>query len=110
MPCVPVTYEDVILPFDGSEGATAVLRHASEIARWADATVQIVRVADSTRDSVTVVDGRSVDALARRGEDIVDEAADALDGLGVAYDTDVAQATRPRRSSSTSSGTARTWS
>jgi nucleotide-binding universal stress UspA family protein len=84
-------YETILLPFDGSEGAMTVLHHASEIAHWADATVQVLYVADTTRDSVTVVDGTTVDALERQGEDIVDEAAKTLDTLGVAYDTDVVQ-------------------
>lgn len=84
-------YETILLPFDGSEGAMTVLHHASEIAQWADATVQVLYVADTTRDSVTVVDGRPVDALERHGEDIVEEAANTLDRLGVAYDTDVVQ-------------------
>jgi len=84
-------YEDILLPYDGSEGAAEVLHHASEIAHWADATIQVLYVADTTRDSVTVVEGHTVDALAQRGEDIVDEAAKTLDTLGVSYDTDVVQ-------------------
>ncbi len=84
-------YETILLPFDGSEGATAVLDHAAEIARWADATVQVLYVADSTRDSVTVVEGKTVDALAQAGEQTVETAATALDRRGVAYETDVVQ-------------------
>ncbi|WP_278000023.1 universal stress protein [Halocatena marina] len=84
-------YENILLPFDGSEGAAEVLHHASELAHWADATIQILYVADTTRDSVTVVDGHTVDALAQQGEDIVDEASKILDSLGVPYETDVVQ-------------------
>jgi nucleotide-binding universal stress UspA family protein len=84
-------YENILLPFDGSEGAAEVLHHASEIAHWADATIQLLYVADTARDSVTVVEGHTVDALVREGEDIVDEAAKTLDTLGVSYDTDVVQ-------------------
>jgi len=84
-------YENILVPFDGSEGAAEVLHHASEIAHWADATLELLYVADTTRDSVTVVEGRTVDALEQRGEDVVDEAAKTLDTLGVAYDTDVVQ-------------------
>jgi len=84
-------YENVLLPFDGSDGAAEVLHHASEIAHWADATLEVLYVADTTRDSVTVVEGRTVDALEQQGEDVVDEAAKTLDTLGVAYDTDVVQ-------------------
>jgi len=84
-------YENVLVPFDGSEGAGAVLDHASELAHWADATIQVLYVADTTRDSVTVVEGETVDALVQEGEDVVDEAAKTLETLGVAYETDVVQ-------------------
>src|SRR6056297_1744488 len=84
-------YDNILLPFDGSEGAAEVLHHASELAHWADATIQILYVADTTRDSVTVVDGKAIDALEQKGEDIVEEAAKTLDTLGVPYNTDVIQ-------------------
>jgi len=84
-------YDTILLPYDGSEGAAEVLHHASEIAHWADATIQVLYVADTTRDSVTVVEGHTVDALAQQGEDVVEEAAKTLDTLGVSYDTDVVQ-------------------
>jgi len=84
-------YDNILVPFDGSDGATEVLHHAAEIAQWADATVQVLYVADTTRDSVTVVEGQTVDALVQQGEDIVDEAAKTLATLGPDYDTDVVQ-------------------
>lgn len=84
-------FENILLPFDGSEGAAEVLHHASEIAHWADATIRVLYVADTARDSVTVVGGESVDALVQEGEDVVDEAAKTLDTLGVSYSTDVVQ-------------------
>jgi nucleotide-binding universal stress UspA family protein len=84
-------YEDILLSFDGSDGAAAVLHHASEIAHWADATIRVLYVADTTRDSVTVVEGRTVDALVQQGEDVVEEAEKTLDTLAVSYGTDVVQ-------------------
>jgi nucleotide-binding universal stress UspA family protein len=84
-------YDDILLPYDGSEGAAEVLHHASEIAHWADATIRVLYVADTTRDSVTVVEGHAVDVLEREGADIVDEAAKTLDTLGVSHETDVVQ-------------------
>lgn len=84
-------YENILLPFDGSDGAADVLRHAGEIARWADATVRVLFVADTSRDSVTTVDGRVIDALAQRGDDVVADAASALSELGVDHETDVVQ-------------------
>ncbi len=84
-------YDNILLPFDGSEGAAAVLHHASEIAHWADATLKILYVADTTRDSVTVVEGQTVDVLMEKGKDIVEEATKTLDTLGTSYDTDIVQ-------------------
>jgi nucleotide-binding universal stress UspA family protein len=84
-------YENILLPFDGSEGAAEALHHASEIAHWADATIHVVYVADTARDSVTVVEGHTVDALVQQGEEIVDEAARTLETLGSSYDTDIVQ-------------------
>lgn len=84
-------YETILLPYDGSDGAAEVLHHAGEIAHWANATVQVLYVADTTRDSVTVVEGDTVDVLERKGEEIVEEAAEALETLGVSYNTDVVQ-------------------
>lgn len=84
-------YEDILLPFDGSDGASEVLHHASDIAHWTDATLHLLYVADTTRDSVTVVEGGVVDALVREGEDILDEAVDTLNTRGIAYETEVVQ-------------------
>jgi nucleotide-binding universal stress UspA family protein len=84
-------YENVLLPFDGSEGAAEVLHHASEIAHWADATIHLLYVADTTRDSVTVVEDHTVDVLEQQGEEILEEAKKTLQTLGNAYETDVVQ-------------------
>lgn len=84
-------YDDILLPFDGSEGAGAVLHHAAEVAHWADATVHVLYVADTTRDSVTVVETQVVDALEREGEEIVEEATETLRTLGADYESDVVQ-------------------
>jgi nucleotide-binding universal stress UspA family protein len=84
-------YEDILLPFDGTEGAAEVLHHASEIAHWADATIHVLYVADTSRDSVTVVEGEAMDGLVRVGEDIVEEAEDTLRTLSVDYESDVVQ-------------------
>ena len=84
-------YETILLPFDGSDGAAEVLHHAAEIAHWADATIRVLYVADTNRDSVTVVQGQTVDALEQEGRDIVEDAAETLSTLGVPHRTDVVQ-------------------
>jgi len=84
-------YEDILLPFDGSDGAAEALHHAAEIAHWADATIHLLFLADTTRDSVTVVQNQTVDALVQKGKDIVEEAEKTLHTLGSDYGSDVVQ-------------------
>lgn len=84
-------YDKILLPYDGSEGSAAVLHHAGEIAHRSDATIHILYVADTARESVTVVESDVVDTLVREGEDTVDEAAKTLDTLGVSHETAVVQ-------------------
>jgi nucleotide-binding universal stress UspA family protein len=84
-------YEDILLPFDGSDGAAEALHHAAEIAHWADATVHVLFVADTTRESVSLVETQVVDALVKEGKDIVEDAEKTLGTLGVEYDSDVVQ-------------------
>jgi nucleotide-binding universal stress UspA family protein len=84
-------YDSILLPVDGSEHAAKIVHHAAELAQWTAATIQVVFVADTTRDSVTVVGGDVVDALEREGERIVSDVADTLEALGVEHGTDVVQ-------------------
>ena len=84
-------YERILLPVDGSTGASEALYHAGEIAQWADGSVQLLYVADTARDSVTVVENDVVDALEQEGEEVIEEAASVLESLGVEYATDVVQ-------------------
>ncbi|GAA5060683.1 universal stress protein [Haladaptatus pallidirubidus] len=84
-------YNDILLPFDGSDGAIDLLHHSSAIAQWADATIHVLFVADTTRDSIVTIEGQVVDALEEQGEDVVEEAAEILKELGVDHETDVVQ-------------------
>ncbi len=84
-------YDSILFPFDGSSGAAEALHHTAEIAHWTDATVRVLYVADTTRDSVTVVGSDVVDALVDEGESVVAEAAKTLETLGVPHETDVVQ-------------------
>ncbi|MXR40582.1 universal stress protein [Halobaculum sp. WSA2] len=84
-------YDHILLPFDGSDGATAVLHHVAEIAAAHDATVQVLFVADTTRDSMTVIGGEPVDALVEHGEAVVADAERTLATSGVDCETDVVQ-------------------
>lgn len=84
-------YDEILLPFDGSDGAAKALYHTAEIAHWADAKIRILFVADTTRDSLTVVETQVVDALVQQGESIVGEAEKTLETLGVDHHSDVVQ-------------------
>ncbi|WP_226042779.1 universal stress protein [Natrinema sp. DC36] len=84
-------YENILVPVDDSEDSSEILHHVGELANWENATIRLLFVADTTRDSVTVVENRVVDALVEEGEDIVEEASKTLCTLGVEYETDVVQ-------------------
>lgn len=87
-------YDSILLPVDEAAVESSLLYHAAELANWDDASVELLYVADTSRDSVTVdTTGDVVDALVREGEDVVDEASGVLDSLGVDYSTSVEQGT-----------------
>jgi nucleotide-binding universal stress UspA family protein len=84
-------YDDICFPTDGSDGATAALDHALDIAAAVDATLHLLNVADTSRDSVTRIGGEVVDALETEGERIVDAAAERASERGVSTTTAVLQ-------------------
>jgi len=84
-------YDDILLPVDGSPGTAPILAHTRDIAQAFDATVHVLYVADTARDSVTTIGGKVLDALVEAGESIVAEAGRTVGGVGVDYDTDVVQ-------------------
>jgi len=86
-------YDSILLPIDEAAAESSLLYHAAELATWDDATVELLFVADTGRDSVTVAEGEIVDALVHEGEEVVDEAASLLDSLGVEYTTSIEQGT-----------------
>ena len=72
-------YETILVPTDGSDQADAAIDHAVSLARAHDATVHLLYVADSNRDSVTTLGGEVVDALEQEGERIIGNATERLD-------------------------------
>ena len=84
-------YERILVPVDGSDGSEEVLYHAGEMAQRTGGEVTLLFVADTSRDSVTVVENDVVDALEREGASVVDDAGEVLGSLGVDYSTDVVQ-------------------
>ncbi len=84
-------YERILFPTDGSEGAAAAFDHVLDVAAGTGASLTVLNVADTTRDSVTVVDGEVVDALETEAERIVAEAAERARGRGVEVETETMQ-------------------
>jgi nucleotide-binding universal stress UspA family protein len=84
-------YEEILFPFDGSEGAAETLHHAAEIATWTDGEIRLLYVADTTEYSTTRVESTVVDGQVEHGEEVLETATETLDSLGVEYATDVVQ-------------------
>ncbi|QLG62307.1 universal stress protein [Halorarum salinum] len=73
-------YDDVLLPVDGSDGTGAALAHAESLGTTYGATVHVLHVADTNRDSVTTLAaGNTVDVLSEKGTELVEEVSAALD-------------------------------
>jgi len=84
-------YQEILLPFDGSNGAADALHHAAEIARWADTSIDLLYVADTAFDSLTTVRTDVIDVLVQEGEETLKDAGQTLDTLGVNSRSDVVQ-------------------
>ncbi|WP_254767670.1 universal stress protein [Salinilacihabitans rarus] len=88
-------YDRILFPADGSEGANEVFDYALALAEAQDATLYLLHVADTTRDSVTRIGGEVVDVLEREGEQIVAELAERATARHVSTVTDVIQGAVP---------------
>ncbi|NHN43205.1 universal stress protein [Halorubellus sp. JP-L1] len=86
-------YDSILLPVTTDTSETAVCYHVGELATALGADVTVLSVADTRRDSVTLVDGAVVDALEAEAREAVDVAVDVLQSLGLDPRTDVVQGT-----------------
>ena len=68
-------YDRILFPTDGSDPADAAFDYALSVAAAHDATVHVLHVADTGRDSVTRIGGDVVDVMMGEGDNIVNEAA-----------------------------------
>lgn len=84
-------YEVILFPTDGSDAADAALQHALEHAGNYGATLHVLYVADTNRDSVSIVGSTVVDALVEEGEAIVDTAEKQALDRGIAVESAVVQ-------------------
>jgi nucleotide-binding universal stress UspA family protein len=84
-------YEDILFPTDGSDPAESVLEYALQIATEHGATIHLLNVADTGRDSVTTIRGEVIDTLEQEGQRIVEEAAQRVREQGVSVVSEVLQ-------------------
>ncbi len=84
-------YSDILFPTDGSDDSLVALDHALEIADRFDATLHVLYVADTNRDSVTTVGGEVVDALVSEGDEVVETVADRARSRGLTVVDEVIQ-------------------
>ena len=84
-------YDTILFPTDGSDAAESVLEYALQIAAEHEATIHILNVADTGRDSVTTIRGEVIDVLETEGERIVAEAAQYAKDEGVPVVSEVLQ-------------------
>ncbi|QCJ45940.1 universal stress protein [Haloprofundus sp. MHR1] len=85
-------YDRILYPTDGSEPAESVFDYALEIASAHEATIHVLNVADTGRDSLTQRQ-EAVAELEREGQEIVDEAAQRATDGGVAVVSEVRRGT-----------------
>lgn len=67
-------YDQILFPTDGSEPAEAVLEYALQMASEHEATIHVINVIDTSRDSPPGIQEDVTDALEQDGTEIVNEA------------------------------------
>jgi len=76
-------YEDILVPTDGSDGASAALDEAIDLAAAFDATVHSLYVVDINAASTESGALDLVESFEQRGESVVDAATERADEAGV---------------------------
>jgi len=86
-------FDRILFPTDGGDGRDEALEYALGLAEAHGATLHVLFVADTQRDSVTLVGTDVVDALTDVGEGAVAGIADRATEYGVPTETAVEQGT-----------------
>ena len=84
-------YDQILFPTDGSEPADAVLDYALQTASEHEATIHILHVADTNRDSLVRTRGDVIDVLEQEGQKIVEESAQRATERGISSVSEVLQ-------------------
>lgn len=82
-------YNQILFPTDGSDPAAAVLEYALQIAAEHEATLHVLNVVDTAKDSVSSTHGDVVDTLEEDGQRIVADAARRARAEGLSVVTEV---------------------
>ena len=75
--------EEILVPTDGSDGATAALEHALDVAAADGARVHVLFVVDTTRDGLRSDDDELLEVFEERGAELVTAAAERARERGV---------------------------
>jgi len=86
-----VAYDTLLVPTDGSEAVDPALEHAFNLADAFDSTVHALYVADTNRDSVTLIGTDVVDALVEVGESAVASIVERGERRGIPVVNEVLQ-------------------
>ncbi|MHC3437276.1 universal stress protein [Natrialbaceae archaeon A-gly3] len=73
----------ILIPTDGSEGATAALEYAIDLAHDRGATLHVLYVVDTTRDGLTATEEDVLAVYERNGRETVEAAAERAVDRGV---------------------------
>ena len=75
--------DEILVPTDGSDGATAALEHALDVAAADGARVHVLFVVDTTGDGLRSDDDEVLEVFEARGAEIVTAAAERANDRGV---------------------------
>ncbi|RKD93820.1 universal stress protein [Halopiger aswanensis] len=84
-----MTVDDILVPVDGSDAATAAFDHALEIAADMGATLRVLHVADTAMPSLARLGSGVADALEAEGDEIIANARERAEERGIDVVTDV---------------------
>lgn len=84
-------YDHILFPTDGSEPADSALDYALRIASEHGATIHVLNVADTDRDSLVQIRSDVIEVLEREGEEIVEEATERAAARGISAVSEVLQ-------------------
>ncbi|ELZ91307.1 universal stress protein UspA-like protein [Haloferax mucosum ATCC BAA-1512] len=82
-------YDNILLPVDGSPAAEESIPHVFGLAEQYDATVHVLFVVNTNRDTVGVIGGTVLDALEQEGQQVVDEVVERGNERGIEVVGDV---------------------